>query len=125
MTRTRDDLAAEVLTELARREAEIASRPRPPAWRTWDVRADADDREFGPRYSPAWFGDAAATEARRVRLLRTVYRLAGAGLVTVLKNEGGRLERIRLSAAGTRAVADLATGGLGTPPAARPNRDRS
>jgi hypothetical protein len=111
MTLTRDDLAVLVLTELARREAEIAARPRPPAWRVWDVRPDADDREYGPRYSPAWFGDAATTEARRVRFLRTVYRLADAGLVAVLKSEGGRLERIRLTATGTQTVADLTTGG--------------
>lgn len=106
----RDDLAAIVLAELARREAEIAARPRPPAWKTWEARPDADDREYGPRYSPTWFGDAAATEARRVRLLRTVYRLAGAGLVAVLKSEGGRLERIQLTPAGKQAVADLTAG---------------
>jgi hypothetical protein len=110
MTRTRDDLAAEVRTELARREAGIASRPRPPAWRTWDVRAGADDREFGPRYSPAWVGDAAATEARRVRLLRTVYRLADAGLLVTSTSEGGRLERIRLTADGRSAIAPATDG---------------
>jgi hypothetical protein len=110
MTLTRDDLAILVLTELARREAEITTRPRPPAWRVWDARPDADDREFGPRYSPTWFGDAAATEARRVRLLRTVYRLADAGLVAVTKSEGGRLERLRLTADGRAAVAQTVEG---------------
>jgi len=88
---TRDDLVAMVLSELARSKAEIAARPRPPAWKTWEARPDADDREYGPRYSPTWFGDRAATEAHRVRLLRTVYRLADAGLIEVTKSEGGGL----------------------------------
>ena len=44
---TRDDLAAMLLTELARREEEIAARSRPPAWKTWEARPDADDREYG------------------------------------------------------------------------------
>lgn len=107
----RDELATMVLVELARREAEIAARPRPPAWKTWEAGPDADDRDYGPRYSPAWFGDTTTTEAGRVRLLRSLYRLAGAGLVAILKSEGGRLERIRLTPSGTRAVADLTPGG--------------
>jgi len=41
--------AAMVLIKLALREAEIAARPRPPAWKTWESRPDADDREYGPR----------------------------------------------------------------------------
>jgi hypothetical protein len=106
MATTRDDLAAPVLTELVRREAVIAARAKPPAWKKWEARPDADDREFGPRYSPSWFGYAGDTEARRVRLLRTVYRLAEAGLVTVVKSEGGRLERLRLTDAGRAAVAE-------------------
>jgi hypothetical protein len=101
---TRDDLATMLLNELARRESEIAARPRPPAWKTWEARPDADDREYGPRYSPTWFGDRASTEARRVRLLRALYRLADAGLIDLTKSEGGRLERIRLTTAGKDAA---------------------
>ena len=68
-----------------------------------------DDLEYGPSYSPSWFGDAAGTEARRVRLLRTVYRLGAAGLVDIVKSEGGRLERLQLTTAGRAAVAELRT----------------
>lgn len=42
-----------------------------------------------------------------MRLLRTVYRLAGAGLLTLVKSEGGRLERVRLTDEGRAAVAEL------------------
>jgi hypothetical protein len=107
---TRDDLAVRVLTELARREAEIAARPRPPAWKVWEARPDADDREYGPRYSPAWLGDAATAEAGRVRALRAVYRLADGGLVEPTRSPGGRLERLRLTPAGRAAAATLAAG---------------
>jgi len=101
---TRDDLAAMVPAELARREAEIVARPRPPVRKTWEARPDADDREYGPRYSPTWFGDRVTTEARRVRLLRTLYRLGDAWLIELTKSEGGRLERIRRAAAGRDAA---------------------
>jgi len=107
----RDELAALILLELHRRCEAIRTRPKPPAWKTWDVRDHADDIDYGPRYSPSWFGDAADTEARRVRLLRTVYRLADAGLVDIVKSEGGRLERLRLTKAGREAVAELRTAG--------------
>lgn len=100
----RNDLAEIVLSELARREEEIAAHPRPPAWKTWEARPDADDREYGPRYSPTGFGAATATEAGRVRLLRAVYRLADAGLIELTKSEGGRLERIPLTATGNDAI---------------------
>jgi hypothetical protein len=107
----RDELAALVLTEVARQCDAIHARPRPPAWQPWAVREDEDDREYGPRYSPAWFGDATATEAGRVRLLRTVYRLAAAGLLILVKSEGGRLERVQLTKAGQDAVAELRKAG--------------
>lgn len=107
----RDELAALVLAEVARQCDAIRARPRPPAWQSWTVWEDEDDREYGPRYSPTWFGDATATEAGRVRLLRTVYRLADAGLLTLVKSEGGRLERVRLTKAGRDAAAELRKAG--------------
>ena len=42
-----------------------------------------------------------------MRLLRTVYRLEDAGLVDIVKSEGGRLERLRITNAGRDAVAEL------------------
>lgn len=105
----RDDLAKLVLLEVMEQCEAILTRARPPAWQTWATRDHDADREHGPRYSPTWFGDLAATDARRVRLLRTVYRLAGAGLLTVAKSEGGRLERVRLTDAGRAAVEELLT----------------
>jgi hypothetical protein len=55
---TRDDLAAMMLAEAARREAAIAGGRH---GRRRSFRPDADDRDYGPRYSPTWFGDATAT----------------------------------------------------------------
>lgn len=106
---TRDELAERVLLAVARQGEAIRARPRPPAWKTWAVR-DAADRERGTRYSPTWFGALAATEAGRVRLLRTVYRLAEAGLLTAVKSDGGRLERVRLTTAGDEAIELLKVG---------------
>jgi hypothetical protein len=104
---TRDELAALVLLKVDQHCEAIRDRPKPPAWKTWAAMEDEAGRRYGPRYSPGWFGDAGATEARRVRLLRTVYRLADAGLLVVVKSEGGRLERVRLTDAGAAAVAEL------------------
>ena len=103
----RDELAALVLVEVARRCDAIAARPKPPVWKTWETLGDDADRAFGPLYSPQWFGDATATEAGRVRLLRTVYRLSDAGLLTIVKSEGGRLERVRLTKTGRQAADEL------------------
>jgi len=38
-----------------------------------------------------------------------VYRLGAAGLVDIVKSEGGRLERLQLTTAGREAVAELRT----------------
>src|SRR5947207_4752541 len=112
---SRDERATLVLLEVARQCEAIRARPRPPAWRWWDVRDDDADREYGPRYSPAWFGGATATEAGRVRVLRTVYRLAEAGLLTAVKSAGGRLERFRLTEAGREAADERAKAATPTP----------
>lgn len=100
-----DDLNEVVLLEIYRQCEAIRVRGKPAAWRSWEVNRDMDDREYGPRYSPAWFGDG--TEAARVRLLRTVYRLHAAGLVKAVKSEGGRLERVKITAKGAKVVAEL------------------
>jgi hypothetical protein len=100
-----------VLVEIARQQRRIKRRRRPEPWRRWDVARDQDDRTFGPLYSPRWFGPAAATEAGRVRHLRAVYALADCGLVQVVKSEGGRLERVRLTPAGRTAAAAIAAAG--------------
>jgi hypothetical protein len=102
----RDELAVTVLLEIDRRHAEALARPRPPKWRKWDVVADHGDREFGPLYSPQWFGDLTAAEAGRQRVLRTVRRLAEAGLVDVFRSRAGRLERVLLTDAGRDVIAD-------------------
>jgi hypothetical protein len=105
---TRDDLAALILNELAAREAAIAKRRRSPKWMPWDVYDHEQDRKHGPKYSPTWFGDAGSTEARRVRLLRTLHTLSRGGLVKLTRSEAGRLERVQLTAEGRAAVAELA-----------------
>jgi len=104
---TRDDLARVVLIEVHQRCEVAQSRRRPPEWKSWEVWEYEADIKYGPLYSPRWFGRLTETEAGRVRMLRTVYRLADAGLLTIVKSEGGRLERVRLTKAGSGAVAEL------------------
>jgi hypothetical protein len=104
-----DDLANAVLCEAAARWDEARARPKPPRWHSLDAAEYELARDFGPRYSPTWFGDLTATEAGRQRVLRTVYRLAGAGLLEVFKSAAGRLERVRLTGEGRAAVAGLRT----------------
>ena len=84
----RGELAERVLLEIGRQARRIRRRPRPKPWRHWDVNRDLDDRELGPLYTPRWFGEAAQTEAGRVRHLRAVYTLAAADLVTLVKSDG-------------------------------------
>jgi hypothetical protein len=79
----RDELAVTALLEIDRRHAEALAGPRPPVRRKWAVVADHGNREFGPLYSPQWFGDLTATEAGRQQVLWTLRRLAEAGLVEV------------------------------------------
>lgn len=101
------DLREVVLVEIARQERRIKRRPRPKPWRKWDVWRDEDDRAMGPKYSSAWFSEATRSEAGRQRHLRAVYALAAANLVSLVKSEGGRLERVRLTRNGRKAVAEL------------------
>ncbi len=103
----RDELDVMVLVEVAQQCAAIRARPRPPVWQSWSRKSHDADRELGPRYTPTWFPDVTTTEAGRVRVLRAVYRLANAGLLAVVKSEGGRLERVNLTETGKDAVAEL------------------
>ena len=109
-TVTREQLAEVVIREVARRAAEVAARTPPPKWQAWAALLHDEEVRHGPRYSPGWFGGLADTEARRVRVLRTVYRLADAGLLHVVKSEGGRLAHVRLTDDGATAAAELAAG---------------
>jgi hypothetical protein len=104
---TRDELAELVLLEIDRRYEAARAAPEPPRWRWWLVEDRKLDLEYGPSYSPKWFGKLAETEAGRVRFLRCIYKLSAGGLVVLVKSEGGRLERLRLTPAGVAAVAEL------------------
>ena len=104
---TRDDLARVVLIEVHQRCEVAQSRRRPPEWKPWEVWEYEADIKYGRLYSPRWFGRLTETEAGRVRMLRTVYRLADAGLLILVKTEGGRLERVRLTEAGRAAATEL------------------
>ena len=105
-----DRLAGTVISELSRRCEALKASPKPPTWQIWAVRELEADRDRGPRYSPSWFGDVAATEAGRVRVLRTVRALADAGLIVVGRTEAGRLDRVKLTEAGEIAAAELRRG---------------
>lgn len=97
------DIERSILTELAAREAAIAARPEPPAYRSWDRHNWQLDREHGPRYSPSWFGEGASTEAGRQRHYRAVRRLGGLGLLEEVVTPGGRLVRLKSTPAGREA----------------------
>jgi hypothetical protein len=99
----RDEAAARVLHEVARREAEVRFRTVAP-WQCAEARRHAAEKRYGPRYSPAWFGAAAASEAGRVRFLRAVHALERAGLLAA-KKVGRQLRHVRLTAKGRAAAA--------------------
>jgi hypothetical protein len=103
----RDELDKLVLMEVKRQCDLVRDRPRPPAWQKWTVRLHELDLEHGPLYTPAWFADLAATNAGRVRLLRIIHKLAAADLLDAFRSAGGRLERVRVTAKGLRAVRSL------------------
>jgi hypothetical protein len=101
---TMNDTEKLILVELYARELEIAELPDPPAWKRWEVEPLQLDREFGPSYSPTWFDDLTATNAGRQRFLRAIYDLEGRGLLEVIRSQRGRLERLRTTEAGRKAI---------------------
>jgi hypothetical protein len=103
----RDELYKIVLTTIMEQCEAARLRPKPPAWNPWAVREYAFDLKYGPKYRPGWFGRVTESEAGRIRILRSIYSLAEADLLDVLKSEGGRLKRVRLTAKGLRAVRRL------------------
>jgi len=110
---SRNDLAEAVLICVAEVHEEVRAAPPPPKWRAWDYDRYQENLELGPPYSTIrWFGALAASEAQRVACLRTVYRLADAGLLEIMKNEwGSKLQRIRFTEAGQAVVAKLRNAG--------------
>ena len=78
--------------------------PEPAKWQKWDHREWEIDREFNRRYSPRWFGPAAASEAGRVRHLRAIRRLGDEGSLEILRGDAGKLERVRLTDKGYEAM---------------------
>ena len=103
------DLTEAILICVAEVHEEVRAAPPPPKWRSWDYGRYQENLEFGPLYSTIrWFGALAASEAQRVACLRTVYKLAEAGLLEVIKSEwGGKVERVRLTDRGREVVASL------------------
>jgi hypothetical protein len=103
----RNELAGLVLTVISERCKEVQSRPRPPDWRVFEVQRHEADQTLGPEYSPRWFGGVTQTEAGSRRVLRTIYRLSDAGLLTIVKSEGGRFERVRMTRKGLKAAKSI------------------
>jgi len=101
------DPAAQVLTALVRLEAEIAAAPAPAAWKRWDVA----DYEAAQAHGPFWSDVTAAAsgDAERVRLGRARDALEKAGLLVCQRHEySGRVNRLKLTAAGCEAAAQAA-----------------
>lgn len=103
-----------VLTTCRDLEAEIAGRKNPPKSQHWE-RVDFDElKRYGPRYLPsAWFGGGRPLpEKHRVRYLRAVNRLIEAGLLAgTTSRDSNRLQHIKLTPAGIRAIAPPADKG--------------
>jgi hypothetical protein len=103
----RQELDKVVLMEVKRQCDAVRDRPRPPAWQRWSVRLDEFDREYGPIYTPGWFGELTKSNAGRLRVLRTLYRLSEAELLILGKGPAGRLERVALTPQGHRVARSL------------------
>jgi hypothetical protein len=109
---TNNDLSELVLMLIAEQCEQARCAREPAAWRTWDVERWQTDREVGPVFSSIrWFGTLADSEAKRVRCLRCVKRLHGAGLVSIIKGKSGlKVERVKLTERGWSAVEELRSG---------------
>jgi hypothetical protein len=107
----RDELVEFVLITVQARQEAVRSRPHPPRWHWWEVNAQEADLELGELYSPSWFGAIASTEAGRLRMLRLIHKMAERGQVTITRSEGGRLQRVKLTAKGSRQATTLRKAG--------------
>jgi len=106
-TKMKQDIAELVLRTIDAKHREARAATPPPLWLPLRSEEHRDAVAMGPRYSPQWFGDLAADNAGRVRLLRTVHELVDAGFISATFSDGGRLQRVKLSEAGEAAVAEL------------------
>jgi hypothetical protein len=112
-----NDLAEAILIRVAEVHEEVRAAPAPPEWRRWDFDRYRENVQYGPPYSTIrWFGALAASEAQRVACLRTVRKLGDAGLLELIGNRwGGKLDRVRLTPAGSEVVAKLLDAGTPAP----------
>ena len=98
----------DILTECQARQREIKRRKIP----DYEFRFNhllCNERDFGPRYVPSeWFGDL--VNKQRQAYLRAIGDLERAGLVEVLRSDGGRLTNLRLTAKGLKKAKSLLKG---------------
>ena len=103
------DLDRRILATIHANQEAAEEAPEPPAWKVLAHERWQEAREFGPRYSPIWFGDLAADEALRTRILRRIHALDSAGMVQIVRQpHSGRLRSVVLTGAGLLALANLA-----------------
>jgi sugar/nucleoside kinase (ribokinase family) len=92
--------------EAAQKAVDAAPEPKP--WPPWVWDAWDRERTLGPSWKPAaWFTDGRNASRQRA-YLRAVRALETAGLVVVTGNEqgAGRIQHVRLTAAGKVALAE-------------------
>jgi hypothetical protein len=109
---SRDELCEVILSTVVEKWEAAQAAPKPAAWKRFEFERWELDREYGPKWSPGWLGDLAASEAGRVRALRALYKLVDAGLVIAVRSyHGNKLERVRPTDAGIEAAGSMAAKG--------------
>jgi Winged helix DNA-binding domain len=99
-----------VLLEVLKRTDLLKTAPAPKKYLQWDYQRWQDEQEYGPRWAPGeWFGGRAGlTDRERMSLLRSLRRLASAGLVVLWTDpDGGRDMNVKLTPSGERAARRL------------------
>jgi hypothetical protein len=97
---------ADILLECRRRTLALETDPEPPAWKTWEVDDWLEQAEHGPFFSiPSWFDTTA--DYMRMRYLRAIGDLEGAGLLVTYRRWGRKLTAFRLTDAGMKLAGEL------------------
>lgn len=97
-----------ILVTLADEMQDIATMPKPKAWRTWEVTRHEDLLTYGPLWEPSrLFNNGHALDnADLVRFRRAVDRLGRQGLLWVT-TFNGRMRHVRLTDKGETAVLEM------------------
>jgi hypothetical protein len=99
-----------LLNECLRREEALKATPPPDLWKWWVRERYDDEMEYGPVWAPSeWFGDGLPlSDAQRMKFVRVLHELGGAGLLTVTRGpDGRRIAHVKLTDEGRRQAASM------------------